>query len=85
MSQRTDFKKFIIRALSRMDGQPMANAVLVNTVRDAFTPKPTMGDVTTALSELETDEYISGTQNRFDLSVTWALTTKGQHQAAELQ
>lgn len=81
---KAEIKRFILRALYRMDSMPMPDAALVRAVQEAVYPQPTVGDVNVARRELEVEGYIHGSTDSFDKSVSWTLTPKGEHKAKQL-
>lgn len=81
--KRADIKLFFLRAMVRMDGQPMPESVLIDTamINGAFMPRPTQGDAVTAIRELEADGYVAGTADELTEQRFWVLTTKGKLRA----
>jgi hypothetical protein len=81
---KAEIKKFILRALGRMEGLPMRNAALNEAVQEAMTPSPPILDVEEARRELEQERYIQGTIDEFSKQSTWTLTDKGKHKSKTL-
>jgi hypothetical protein len=78
-------KRFVLRALARTSGVPMPDESLSDAVSAAVTPKPLASDISQAKRELEADEFIQSQRDPLDDSlITWTLTPKGQHKAAQL-
>jgi hypothetical protein len=76
-------KIFALRALARMDGQPLSMDALRSTLRLAF-PQSAVGDLDRAVRELEDDGYVTGAT--VDLvGLVWALSPKGKLKANELR
>lgn len=69
-------KRFILRAVSRMGGEPMAQDTLRDSVRLAF-PNVVRGDLDRAVMELEADGYLVGSNVEL-VGIVWSLTPKGQ-------
>lgn len=85
MNSVADIKRFILRALCRLDGLPLPEEQLVAAVNGGFTPRPLLSDVKDAIRGLESDGFTQGTQDDLDESrVTWTLTDKGRHKAKQL-
>jgi hypothetical protein len=77
-------KRFILRALLRLKGIPWPDALLEESVRNGIVPRPLLSDIHEAKRELEQTGYIQGNRDDLDGEVTWTLTAKGRHRAAEL-
>lgn len=84
MNQIPEIKKFILRALARMNGIPVSDEQLTTITRDAIAPQPLMSDVRQAVRDLEYSRMTVSQRSELDDSVTWTLTAKGSHQAAQL-
>jgi hypothetical protein len=76
-------KRFALRALLRMDGTPMPEPSLVDSIQIVL-PGALLSDITAAIKELEADLLM--TANRDDITevVSWLLTDRGQHKAKQL-
>lgn len=76
-------KRFALRCLLRMDGTPMPEPSLVDSIRLVM-PEITLSDITVALAEMESDHL--ATVHRDDLTETrsWLLTDRGTHKAKQL-
>lgn len=81
---KNKIKQFIFRALDQMDGQPMTRASLDASVRLAYGERVLDSDIATAVRDLESQGYISGQREEALDTITWTLTPKGKHKAAEL-
>lgn len=77
---RNTLKRFILRALDQMGGQPISQIALFAAVRSAF-PTALESEITAAHKDLESDGFVAGARDDLDSQVTWTLTTKGQHKA----
>ena len=84
MSQRGDIKKLVLKLLLTWDSRPAPDHVVLAWVKQGVNPTPTVAEVSAALRELETDQFISGATDELDKTVSWTLTTKGQHKARQL-
>lgn len=80
-----DIKRFVLRALGRMEGLPLPEAQLVTAINGGFTPRPLLSDVHLAMRELEADGFVQGVADELDkTAATWTLTEKGNHKARGL-
>jgi hypothetical protein len=84
MSPIPEIKRFVLRALNRTEGLPMPDDTLDDAVRRAVVPVPLKSDIQQAKHELEESDFIQGKKDELDGQVTWSLTGKGQHKAAQL-
>ena len=84
MNPISDIKRFVLRALRRLDGMPWPDALLDDAVRQALRPRPLQSDINQAKRELETGGYLQGSRDELDGLLTWTLTGKGRHKAIEL-
>jgi hypothetical protein len=84
MNPISDIKRFVLRALLRLDGMPWPDALLDDAVRQALMPRPLQSDINQAKRELESGGYLQGSRDEFDGLLTWTLTEKGRHKAKEL-
>ncbi len=75
-------KRIALRALNRMDGEPMPQDVLRDSLRLSF-PNLPVGDLDGAVKDLEDHGYILGSNVEL-VGIHWSLTTKGKLKAAEL-
>lgn len=79
-----EIKRFVLRALLRLDGLPWPDALLDDAVRHAVMPRPLQSDINQAKRELDNAGYIQGNRDDLDDSITWTLTEKGRHKARQL-
>ena len=77
-------KRFLLRALLRLEGLPWPTALLDQAAQRAVLPQPLLSEVHQATRELERDGFIIGQRDDLDGEITWSLTPKGQHKAAQL-
>lgn len=84
MTERAKIKEWILKVLLSTDGLPMPDDALNGAVKAGFASTPTNSDIAVARKELEDGFYISGSKDEVTGSVTWTLTTKGQHKAKQL-
>ena len=75
-------KRFALRALLRMDGTPMPDAALRDSIEIACA-RPAVSEVDLALNELESVRLISRADDPIT-GRTWTLTTAGEHKARQL-
>jgi hypothetical protein len=81
-----DIRIFILRALRRMNGQPMPETTLVASVQTAFPHQtPSMCECQSHLSDLESEGYLSASTEELTQSRVWVLTTKGTARAVQLR
>lgn len=86
MSMVADIKRFILRALKPMEGQPMSELALDDAVRMQCAKAPMQHEITEARMDLEREGYIHGQRDDLDPNLnTWTLTPKGEHRAALLK
>ncbi|HLH54558.1 MAG TPA: hypothetical protein VKY92_13175 [Verrucomicrobiae bacterium] len=79
-----EIKRFVLRALLRLNGLPWPDALLDDAVRHGLMPRPLQSDINQAKRELEAAGYTQGSRDDLDGSITWTLTDKGQHKARQL-
>lgn len=84
MNPVTDIKRFVLRALSRLNGLPWLDELLDDAVRQAIAPRPLQSDINQAKRELDAAGFIQGSRDELDGAVTWTLTDKGRHKARQL-
>jgi hypothetical protein len=82
ISDRPRIKRFALRALLQMDGTPMPQTTLIDSIQLAV-PNVMESDINTALRELEADQLMSGNKDEL-IGITWTLTDKGLHKAKQL-
>ncbi len=79
-----DIKRFLLRAIWRLDGIPWPDALLDEAARQGLMPRPLQSDINQAKRELEHDGYLQGNRDELDGLLTWTLTEKGRHKARQL-
>ena len=79
-----DIKRFLLRAMNRLNGLPWPEPLLDEAARRSTMPRPLQSDINEARRELERGGYIQGSCDELDGFVTWTLTEKGRHKAKEL-
>jgi hypothetical protein len=84
MNPLSDIKRFVLRALFRLNGVPWPDALLDDAARQSVMPRPLQSDINQAKRELETSGYIQGSRDELDDLLTWTLTDKGRHKAKQL-
>jgi hypothetical protein len=84
MNPISDIKRFLLRALFRLNGVPWPDPLLDEAVRRGLLPIPLQSDINQAKRELEASGYLQGTRDDLDDLVTWTLTDKGRHKAKQL-
>ena len=84
MTPIPDIKRFVLRALARTRGLPMPGDTLDDAIRRALVPGPLLSDVEQAKRELEAGCFIQSKRDDLDDTITWTLTPKGEHRAAQL-
>jgi DNA-binding MarR family transcriptional regulator len=84
MNPIPDIKRFVLRALWRLNGLPWPDALMDEAVRQALVPRPLQSDIHQAKRELESNGFIQGSRDDLDESITWTLTDKGRHKAKQL-
>ena len=84
MNPIPDIKRFLVRALHRLNGLPWPDALLDDAVRQALVPSPLQSDIQQAKRELETGGFLQGSRDELDDQLTWTLTEKGRHKAKQL-
>lgn len=81
---KAKIKRFALRALFRMDGTPMPNAALVDSIRLAV-PEAAGMNIDEAILEMKSARLIDDTRDELTETVTWMLTVLGQHKAKQLE
>jgi hypothetical protein len=84
MNPVAELKRFVLRAMGRLNGLPWPDALLEEAARQAVVPRPLESDIHQAKRELERAGYIQGSRDELDGEVTWTLTDKGLHKAKQL-
>jgi hypothetical protein len=84
MNPISDIKRFLLRALFRLNGVPWPDALLDDAARQGVLPRPLQSDINQAKRELESTGYTQGSRDELDGLVTWSLTDKGRHKAQQL-
>jgi hypothetical protein len=84
MNPVNDIKRFLLRALFRLNNLPWPDALLDEAARQGVMPRPLQSDIHQAKRELENAGYIQGSRDDLDQLLTWTLTDKGRHKAKEL-
>jgi len=79
-----DIKRFLLRALFRLNGVPWPDALLDAAARQAVLPRPLQSDINQAKRELEHAGYVQGSRDDLDDLLSWTLTEKRRHKAKEL-
>ena len=77
-------KRFLLRALWRLNGMPWPDPLLDEAARQGIMPPPLHSDINQAKRELESAGYIQGSRDELDETLTWTLTEKGRHKARQL-
>ena len=85
MNPLPDIKRFVLRAMLRLNGIPWPDPLLDEAVRHGLMPRPLQSDISQAKRELERAGYIQGSRDDLDDSLTWTLTEKGRHKGRELE
>ena len=84
MNPLSDIKRFVLRALFRLNGVPWPDPMLDEAARQGLLPRPLQSDLNQAKRELERAGYIQGSRDDLDDLLTWTLTEKGRHKAQQL-
>ena len=84
MNPNSDIKRFVLRALGRLNGLPWPDALMDEAACQAILPRPLQSDINQAKRELEGAGYIHATRDDLDDLLTWTLTDKGRHKARQL-
>ena len=84
MSPTSNIKRFVLRALGRLNGLPWPDALVDEAARQGIMPCPLQSDINEAKRELEMAGYIQGARDDVDDLLTWTLTDKGRHKARQL-
>ncbi len=85
MNPLGDIKRFVLRALLRLNGLPFPDPLLDDAVRQVLKPRPLQSDINQAKRELERTGFIQGARDELDDTVTWTLTDRGRHKAKEIE
>lgn len=85
MSPIPELKRYLLRALLRLNGLPWPDALLDDAARQAVAPRPLQSDISQTKRELETSGFIQGSRDELDDVLTWTLTEKGRHKAKQLE
>jgi hypothetical protein len=80
----SEIKRFLLRALWRLNGLPWPDALMDEAVRQGIVPCPLQSDINQVKRELERAGYIQGDRDDLDDLLTWTLTEKGRHKARQL-
>ena len=84
MNPISDLKRFVLRALWRLEGIPWPDELLDEAASRAIVPRPLQSDINQAKRELEHAGYVQGHRDELDGLLTWTLTEKGRHKARQL-
>ncbi len=84
MNPIPEIKRFLLRALLRLNGLPWPDALLEDAARQGIIPAPLQSDIRQAKRELERAGFIQGDRDELDEVLTWTLTDKGRHKAKQL-
>lgn len=84
MNPIADIKRFLLRALWRMNGVPWPDLLMDQAARRGVFPPALQSDIHQAKRELEADGYLHGDRDELDGLLTWTLTDKGRHKAKQL-
>ena len=74
----------VLLALLACDGLPLPHDTLVDAVTINFVPRPTRGDVESAIKSCEASGFIAGATVELE-GIQWGLTGKGTLKARQLQ
>lgn len=84
MNPMGEIKRFMLRALARLEGLPWPDGLLDEAARRGVLPRPLQSELNQAKRELESSGYVQGQRDELDGTVTWTLTDKGLHKAKQL-
>lgn len=84
MKNIANIKVFVLLALRRTNGQPLAEDVLIQTVKLSH-PALSDDEVRVIISDLESEGYISGSTDDLTETRLWTLTVKGIARATQLR
>jgi len=84
MNPVSDIKRFLLRALFRLDGLPWPDPLLDEAARQGVLPRPLQSDINQAKRELEQAGYLQADRDELDGQLTWTLSDKGRHKAKQL-
>ena len=79
-----EIKRFLLRAMGRLNGIPWPDALLDEAARQAVMPRPLQSEINQAKRELESAGFTQGCRDELDGLLTWTLTEKGRHKARQL-
>ena len=85
MNPLSDIKRFVLRAMLRLNGIPWPDPLLDEAVRQGLMPRPLQSDINQAKRELERAGFLQGSRDELDGLVTWTLTDKGLHKAKQIE
>lgn len=85
MNPLSDIKRFVLRALLRLDEIPWPDPLLDEAARQGVWPRPLQSDINQAKRELEGAGYVQGDRDELDGLLSWTLTAKGRHKARQLE
>ncbi len=85
MNPLGEIKRFMLRAVLRLNGMPFPDELLDEAARQGLRPRPLQSDINQAKRELERSGFIQAARDDLDDAVTWTLTDKGRHKARELE
>jgi hypothetical protein len=84
VNPQSQLKRFLLRALFRLNGIPWPDALLDEAARQGVLPRPLQSEINQAKRELEGAGYIQASRDELDGLLTWTLTEKGRHKAQQL-
>lgn len=84
MNALGDIKRFLLRALFRLEGVPWPDPLVDEALYQGLLPRPLQSDIHQAKRELERAGYIQADRDDLDDLLTWTLTEKGHHKAKQL-
>lgn len=84
MNPVSEIKRFLLRALWRLNGLPWPDPLMDEAARQGLVPRPLQSDINQVKRELEAAGYIQGERDDLDDLLTWTLTEKGRHKARQL-
>jgi hypothetical protein len=85
MNPISELKRFLLRAMLRLNGLPWPDALLDDAARRGVLPRPLQSDIHQAKRELESAGFIQGSRDDLDELLTWTLTEKGKHKAKQIE
>jgi hypothetical protein len=84
MNPISEIKRFVLRAMARLNGIPWPDELLDDAVRQGVMPRPLQSDLNQAKRELENAGFVQGARDELDDLLSWTLTEKGRHKAKQL-